>query len=84
MVSVTNIQNWLLHLDCVSNILKKPTFYFDFKRPELTLQIEKNHFDLNFQGQEADFQLEGAYYKKIVALEDLNVGFDDENDRKSE
>ena len=63
-------------------MLKLMQFNFYFKRPELTLQIEKNHFDLNFQGQEADFDLDGAYYKKIVALEDLNVGFDDENDRK--
>ena len=63
-------------------MFKLTPFYSYFKRPELTLQIEKNHFDLNFQGQEADFDLDGAFYKKIVALEDLNVGFDDENDRK--
>ena len=50
-----------------------------FKRPEMVFQIEKDHFELNFQGQEAGFQLDGGYYKKTVSEDDLVVGFDDDN-----
>ena len=45
----------------------------------MNLQIEKDHFELNFQGQEAGFQLDGGYYKKTVSEDDLVVGFDDDN-----
>ena len=53
-----------------------------FQGPELTFRIEKDHFELNFQGQEADYELEGDYYKRVVVEADLDVGFDDENDGK--
>ena len=45
----------------------------------MVFQIEKDHFELNFQGQEAGFQLDGGYYKKTVSEDDLVVGFDDDN-----
>ena len=64
----------------------------NFKRPELTFRIEKDHFESNFQGQEADFELfamgvhamgiHASYYEKIVGEADLDVDFDDDNDRK--
>ena len=45
----------------------------------MVFQIEKDHFELNFQGQEAGFQLDGGYYKKTVSEDDLIVAFDDDN-----
>ena len=44
----------------------------------MTLKKEKDHFELNFQGQEVGFQFEEGYYKKTIDKDYLVVGFDDE------
>ena len=53
--------------------------------------MEKDHFESYFRpvdGQsilfpwQRDFELFDGYYQKIVGEADLDVGFDDDNDRK--
>ena len=50
------------------------------QRPELTFQIEKNYFELLFQGPE--YELKGNFYVRTVAEADLDLAVDDVNDSK--
>ena len=54
----------------------------DFKRPELTFKIEKDYFELNFEGQEPDYELKEDFYVRTVAVPDLTSNVDDATDSK--
>ena len=53
-----------------------------FKRPELTFKIEKDYFELNFDGQESDYELKEDFYVRTVAVPDLTSNVDDATDSK--
>ena len=53
-----------------------------FKRPELTFKIEKDYFELNFEGQEPDYELKEDFYVRTVAVPDLTSNVDDATDSK--
>ena len=53
-----------------------------FKRPELTFKIEKGYFELNFEGQEPDYELKEDFYVRTVAVPDLALNVDDATDSK--
>ena len=53
-----------------------------FKRPELSFKIEKEYFQLNFEGQEPDYTLKDDFYERTVAVPDLTSNFDDATDSK--
>ena len=53
-----------------------------FQKPELTFQIEKNYFEVNFQGYESDYELREGFYVRTIAEADLYLAVDDVNDSK--
>ena len=53
-----------------------------FKRPELTFKIEKDYFELNFEGQEPDYEFKEDFYVRTVAVPDLTSNVDDATDSK--
>ena len=50
----------------------------------MTFQLEKNYFELNFQGQQLDYELKNGFYVRTVSEADLSVAYDDNNDSKFE
>ena len=53
-----------------------------FQKPELTYQIEKNYFEVNFQGHELDYELREGFYVRSIAEADLSLAVNDVNDSK--
>ena len=53
-----------------------------FQRPELTFQIKKNYFELNFEGQDANYELIENFYVRTVVEADLILDVDDTTDSK--
>ena len=52
------------------------------QRPALSLQILQSYFENNLSGQEDGFTLEDGYYKRKIPGADLQMEFDEEEDRK--
>ena len=50
----------------------------------MTFQLEKTYFELNFQGQQLDYELKNGFYVRNVSEADLSVAYDDDNDSKFE
>ena len=48
----------------------------------LSLRILQSYFENNLSGQEADFTLNNGYYERTIAGSDLQMEFDEEDDRK--
>ena len=52
------------------------------QRPALSLKILQSYFENNLSGQEDGFELENGYYKRKIPGADLQMEFDEEDDRK--
>ena len=52
------------------------------QRPALSLRILQSYFENNLSGQEAGFTLNEGYYERTIAGADLQLEFDEEEDRK--
>ena len=52
------------------------------QRPALSLQILQSYFENNLSDQEDGFTLEDGYYKRKIPGVDLQMEFDEEEDRK--
>ena len=48
----------------------------------LSLRILQSYFENNLSGQEDDFTLNNGYYERTIAGSDLQMEFDEEDDRK--
>ena len=48
----------------------------------LSLRILQSYFENNLSGQEGDFTLNNGYYERTIAGSDLQMEFDEEDDRK--
>ena len=52
------------------------------QRPALSLRILQSYFENNLSGQEDGFTLNNGYYERTIAGSELQMEFDEEDDRK--